>query len=355
MTVLISGQPTIQDRGVPDAIAPIPWRAGNARLVNLSGMLLGAHVAHAGLIVLWVGAITLFEVAGFKPNQPMYEQGLIVLPNLARLGFGVGEGGKVIDTYPYFVIGVLHLISSAVLGAGGIFHATKGPKKLEDRVPFFGYRWNDANKMTTILGIHLVVLGMGALLLVARAISWGGLYDPVIHNVRLITSPTLDPATIFGYLVGVKGKFWIASVDNLDDVIGGHIWISLLCLIGGIWHMRTTPFPWAKRVLVWSGEAYLSYSIGAASLMAFVATLFVSVNSLVFPTEFFGPTLTLVFDRFPVFVSPDGAITARVWLANAHFWLGFVFLQGHLFHALRAAGYSFKAGRVMISTRGQVS
>ncbi|MEH2027263.1 photosystem I reaction center subunit XI [Nostoc sp.] len=143
----------------------IPWWAGNARLTNLSGRLLGAHVAHAGLIVLWAGATTLFELAHFNRAQPMYEQGLILLPHLATLGWGVGSGGQILDTYPYFVIGVLHLISSAFLGLGGIFHALRGPAILEERFSFFGYRWEDANKMTTILGIHLVLLGLGAGLL----------------------------------------------------------------------------------------------------------------------------------------------------------------------------------------------
>ena len=29
------------------------WWSGNARLINVSGKLLGAHVAHAGVMVFW--------------------------------------------------------------------------------------------------------------------------------------------------------------------------------------------------------------------------------------------------------------------------------------------------------------
>ena len=271
------------------------WWAGNARLINLSGKLLGAHVAHSGLIVFWAGAMTLFEVAHFIPEKPMYEQGLILLPHLASQGWGVGAGGEVTDIFPYFVVGVLHLISSAVLGLGGIYHAVRGPETLEEYSAFFGYDWKDKNKMTTIIGFHLIILGLGAFLLVAKAMFFGGLYDtwaPGGGDVRVISNPTLNPAVIFGYLLKAPfgGEGWIISVNNLEDVVGGHIWIGLLLIAGGIFHILTKPFAWARRAFIWSGEAYLSYSLGALCLMAFIATNYVWFNNTVYPSEFYGPT-----------------------------------------------------------------
>jgi photosystem II CP43 chlorophyll apoprotein len=271
------------------------WWSGNARLINLSGKLLGAHVAHAGLIVFWTGAMTLFEVSHFIPEKPMYEQGAILLPHLATLGYGVGPGGEVIDTFPYFVVGVLHLISSAVLGFGGVYHALRGPDTLEEYSSFFGYSWTDKNQMTNIIGYHLILLGGGALLLVVKAMFLGGVYDtwsPGGGDIRVITNPTLNPAIIFGYLLRAPfgGEGWIISVDNMEDIIGGHIWVGLLCIGGGIWHILTKPFGWARRALVWSGEAYLSYSLAAISLMGFVASVMVWYNNTAYPSEFFGPT-----------------------------------------------------------------
>ncbi|KAJ0801782.1 putative photosystem antenna protein [Helianthus annuus] len=283
----------------PEEVLPqttgFAWWAGNARLINLSGKLLGAHVAHAGLIVFWAGAMNLFEVAHFVLEKPMYEQGLILLPHLATLGWGVGPGGEVIDTFPYFVSGVLHLISSAVLGFGGIYHALLGPETLEESFPFFGYVWKDRNKMTTILGIHLILLGLGAFLLVFKALYFGGVYDtwaPGGGDVRKITNLTLSPSIIFGYLLKSPfgGEGWIVSVDDLEDIIGGHVWLGSICILGGIWHILTKPFAWARRALVWSGEAYLSYSLAAISVFGFIACCFVWFNNTAYPSEFYGPT-----------------------------------------------------------------
>ncbi|TMW90245.1 hypothetical protein EJD97_016013 [Solanum chilense] len=48
------------------------WWAKNARLINLSSKLVGAHVAHVGLIIFWAGAMNLFEVAHIVPEKSMY-------------------------------------------------------------------------------------------------------------------------------------------------------------------------------------------------------------------------------------------------------------------------------------------
>lgn len=327
-----------------------PWWADNARLTNLDGRLLGSHLAHAGLIVLWAGAYILFELGRFNPELPMYEQGLILLPNLARLGLGVGAGGKIVDTYPYFAVGAIHLISSAFLAFGGIFHSLKGSATLAERTSFFGYKWESADKMTTILGIHLVLLGVGAFLGVAKAMYFGGLSDTTVGQVRVISEPTLNPAVIFGYLFGAGCKHWLAPLDNLEDVVGGHIWLGILCITGGFWHICTQPFPSPKRLFIWSGEAYLSYSLGDETLMGLIATYFLTVNHTVYPEVFYGPVgLT---------VSEAAVVSSGIWLATSHFVLAIVALSGYIWHALRirtkAAGFDFRSGDFVGRTAGEV-
>lgn len=151
------------------------WWAGNARLINLFGRLLGSPVVHVGIIVFWAEPYTLLELSCFNPELPMDEQGLTRLPNLARLGLGGSAGGKIADTDPYFAVRAIHIISSAFLGLGGIFHSLKGPATLEARTSFFGYTWEEADKMTTILGIRLVLLSVATFLLVSKAMYFGGL------------------------------------------------------------------------------------------------------------------------------------------------------------------------------------
>ncbi|NET70157.1 MAG: chlorophyll a/b binding light-harvesting protein [Sphaerospermopsis sp. SIO1G2] len=305
-----------------------PWLVGNARLTDLSGQLLGAHIAHAGLIMFWAGTNTISEVLKYVPDVPLYKQSLFLLPHLATLGWGVGNGGQIVDTYPYFVIGVFHLIASAVLGAGGLFHVFRSPPILYNSgglVAKFHYEWNDSKQLGLILGHHLIILGLGAFLLVIKAMFVGGIYDPNVGDVRLISDPTLDPNIIFSYLMGMKDGSWnilgMASVDNLEDVIGGHIWIGFILIFGGIWHIVVKPFPLVRKILpIANGEEILAYSLLGLALMAWISAAFIGYNTTVFPVEFYG--------------------SERLGLANIQFFLGILAFLGYIWHTWRSRNIS---------------
>ncbi|MEM0980941.1 MAG: chlorophyll A-B-binding protein, partial [Cyanobacteria bacterium P01_H01_bin.58] len=92
-----------------------PWWAGNARFMDSSNTFVVAHVAQAALIMLWAGLFTLFELAVYAPDEPMYSQGVILLPHLATEGWGMGAGGVFEDTYLIFAIGMIHVVAAGVL------------------------------------------------------------------------------------------------------------------------------------------------------------------------------------------------------------------------------------------------
>jgi photosystem II CP43 chlorophyll apoprotein len=273
--------------------------------------------------MFWAGATAIAETTRYTPELAMSAQNLTLLPHLAALGWGVGANGAVVDTEPYFAIGILHLVASAVLGAGGLFHTFKGQARLQDesgRASLFHYEWGNAKQLGMILGHHLIVLGLAALGLVLKATIFGGIYDPASADVRIISNPTINPFTIFGYLFGFAQGHWsplgMAAVVSLEDAIGGHIWIGVLCIAGGIWHVTSAPFSWVKQSVIFTGDAILSYSLAGLALMAFISCYFIAFNHTVLPDVFYGTNR-----------SPSVAI---------QFLLGLVFLGGHTWHALQA-------------------
>jgi photosystem II CP43 chlorophyll apoprotein len=193
----------------------------------LSGKLLGAHVVHTALIMLWCGSMCLFE-----------------LPHLATLGFRVG------------------------------------PERLEETsfVFIFGYQLQDRLRITAILGAHLLTLGLVALLLFSKAVYLGGIYDTWAcggWNIRILrgVEVSLNPWVLGTYLP--KAPFgstaWILGVNNLEDLIGGHYWVAFYLMIGGIWHIQTRVFGMVVRSFTWSAEAYLSSTLSAVALCCFIA------------------------------------------------------------------------------------
>jgi chlorophyll a/b binding light-harvesting protein len=335
----------MQSYGNPDVT--YDWWAGNSVVTNRSGRFIASHVGHTGLICFAAGGSTLWELARFDPSLPMGHQSSLFLAHLASVGIGFDEAG-VWTGAGVAAIAIVHLVFSMVYGAGGLLHGVLFDEKVEEsgvlQAQKFKLEWNNPDNQTFILGHHLIFMGVAC----AWFVEWArvhGIYDPSIEAVRQVNY-NLDLTQIWNH------QFDFLSIDSLEDVMGGHAFLAFFEIGGGAFHIATkqigeyTEFKGSK---VLSAEAVLSWSLAGIGWMAIVAAFWCATNTTVYPEAWYGEPLALKFGISPYWIdtvpSIDGAPlghTSRAWLTNVHYYLGFFFLQVHLWHALRALGFDFK-------------
>ena len=254
---------------------------------------------HTALIIFWSASMALFELSHFVLEKPLYEEGGILLPHLATLAFSPPVSGQITHIYSYFVTTTLHLISGGILALGGIYHAIGGPERLEEspHAFLFGYQWKDRFRITGILGAHLGFLGSSVEFLFLKGLHLGGVYDTWGSgggDIRVMKRAILclNPYVLGKYLArGALGsEGWIISMNNMEDVIGGHYWLGIYLVGGGLWHIQTRAFAWWYRGFTWSPEAYLGYSNAGLAFSAAIAAIYGWYNNTAYASEFYGPT-----------------------------------------------------------------
>ena len=336
----------MQTYGNPDVT--YGWWAGNAGVTNKSGKFIAAHIAHTGLIAFAAGGSTLWELARYNPEIPMGHQSSIFLAHLASIGIGFDEAGAWTGA-GVASIAIVHLVLSMVYGAGGLLHSVLFVGDMQDsEVPQarkFKLEWDNPDNQTFILGHHLLFFGVACIWFVEWA-RIHGIYDPAIGAVRQVEY-NLNLTNIWNH------QFDFLAIDSLEDVLGGHAFLAFLEIIGGAFHIATKQvgeYTKFKGAGLLSAEAILSFSCAGLGWMAVVAAFWCAQNTTVYPEAWYGEALILKFGIAPYWIdsvdlSGGPAFfghTTRAALANVHYYFGFFFLQGHLWHALRAMGFDFK-------------
>ena len=336
----------MQTYGNPDVT--YGWWAGNAGVTNKSGKFIAAHIAHTGLIAFAAGGSTLWELARYNPEIPMGHQSSIFLAHLASIGIGFDEAGAWTGA-GVASIAIVHLVLSMVYGAGGLLHSVLFVGDMQDsEVPQarkFKLEWDNPDNQTFILGHHLLFFGVACIWFVEWA-RIHGIYDPSIGAIRQVEY-NLNLTNIWNH------QFDFLAIDSLEDVLGGHAFLAFLEITGGAFHISTKQvgeYTKFKGAGLLSAEAILSFSCAGLGWMAVVAAFWCAQNTTVYPEAWYGEALILKFGIAPYWIdsvdlSGGPAFfghTTRAALANVHYYFGFFFLQGHLWHALRAMGFDFK-------------
>ena len=266
----------------------LPWYRAHIVLLNDPGRLLSVHLMHTALVSGWAGSMAFFELSVVDPSDfvfnPIWRQGLFVLPFMARLGcvnswsgWSLAESASS-SPWSFELVALAHIGLSGLLFLASIWHWTFFDLELfslNDRLP--------ALDLPKIFGIHLFLAGL-------LCFAFG-----LFHVTRLF-GPGIwisDPYGLTRHVAGVAPVWGVEGFDpaNPGGIASHHIAAGLLGILAGLFHLNVRP-PIRLYLALRMGniETVLSSSIAAVFWTAFVVARTMWYRSAATPIELFGPT-----------------------------------------------------------------
>jgi photosystem II CP47 chlorophyll apoprotein len=246
---------------------------------------------HTALVAGWAGSMALYELAIFDPSDPvlnpMWRQGMFVLPFMARLGVTgswggwsvTGESGVNPGFWSFEGVATAHIILSGLLFLAAVWHWVFWDLELF-RDPRTGEPALDLPKM---FGIHLFLSGL--LCFGFGAFHLSGLFGPGMW--------VSDPYGLTGSIQPVAPEWGPDGFNpfNPGGIVAHHIAAGTVGIIAGLFHLSVRPPQRLYKALRMGNiETVLSSSIAAVFFAAFVVAGTMWYGNAATPIELFGPT-----------------------------------------------------------------
>ncbi len=269
----------------------LPWYRVHTVLLNDPGRLIATHLMHTALVAGWAGSMALYETATFDPSDsilnPMWRQGMFVLPFMARLGITdswggwsvTGEAAKYSGFWTFEGTAVAHIVLSGLLFLAACWHWVNWDLELF-RDPRTGEPALDLPKM---FGIHLFLAGI--LCFGFGAFHLTGLFGPGMW--------VSDPYGLTGHVEAVAPEWGPNGFNpfNPGGVVAHHIAAGIVGILAGLFHLTVRPPERLYKALRMGNiETVLSSSIAAVFFAAFIVAGTMWYGAATTPVELFGPT-----------------------------------------------------------------
>ncbi|CAK9161819.1 unnamed protein product [Ilex paraguariensis] len=269
----------------------LPWYRVHTVVLNDPGRLLSVHIMHTALVAGWAGSMALYELAVFDPSDPvldpMWRQGMFVIPFMTRLGITNSWGGWSITggtvtnpgIWSYEGVAGAHIVFSGLCFLAAIWHWVYWDLEI-----FCDERTGKPSlDLPKIFGIHLFLAGVACFGFGAFHVT--GLYGPGIW--------VSDPYGLTGKVQSVNPAWGVEGFDPFvpGGIASHHIAAGTLGILAGLFHLSVRPPQRLyKGLRMGNIETVLSSSIAAVFFAAFVVAGTMWYGSATTPIELFGPT-----------------------------------------------------------------